>query len=142
VCFGATLLFIDGGAGHSPLMTMVAMRVASVVPLGLLLLALRARSRRAAGDRSASGAPAADAAHAPRAWAVVIVAGLFDVSANLAFAVASTKGALAVVAILGSLYPAVTVLLARIIHAERLTRLQQAGVAVALVGVALIAGWS
>ena len=140
VCFGATLLFIDGGAGHSPLMTMVAMRVASVVPLGLL--ALRARSRRAAGDRSASGAPAADAAHAPRAWAVVILAGLFDVSANLAFAVASTKGALAVVAILGSLYPAVTVLLARIIHAERLTRLQQAGVAVALVGVALIAGWS
>ena len=142
VCFGATLLAIDGGAGHSPLMTMVAMRVTSVAPLGLLVLAVRARSRRSAasGDRSFADAP--DPGTAARAWAVVVVAGLFDVSANLAFAVASTKGALAVVAILGSVYPAVTVLLARIVHAERLTRLQQTGVAVALVGVALIAGWS
>jgi drug/metabolite transporter (DMT)-like permease len=156
VCFGATLLFIDGGAGHSPVMTMVAMRVASVLPLGLLCLAMRARSRAAtaAGVPIATGVPIPDGGPDPqaaagvartgaaRAWAVVVVAGLFDVSANLAFAVASTRGTLAVVAILGSLYPAVTVLLARIIHTERLTRLQQAGVLVALVGVALIAGWS
>jgi drug/metabolite transporter (DMT)-like permease len=73
---------------------------------------------------------------------IVVVAGLFDVSANLAFAFASTVGSLAIVAVLGSLYPALTVVLARIVHGERLRHVQQAGVAVALVGVALIAGWS
>ncbi len=41
---------------------------------------------------------------------------------------------------LGSLYPVVTVLLAHVLLGERLTRTQQAGVAVALTGVAAIAG--
>jgi len=164
VCFGATLLFIARGAEHSPLMTMVAMRVASVAPLAVICLALRGRRDRpgdvaggqvhrdgisGAGDEPHNGeghrvavgaAVAAPSATRTRLW--VVVAGLFDVSANLVFALASTRGALAIVAILGSLYPAVTVLLARVLHHERLTRLQQGGVLLALIGVALIAGWS
>ena len=64
---------------------------------------------------------------------------MFDVGANLLFAVASVSGALAVVAVLGSLYPAATVLLARIIDHEQLTRLQNIGVVVAVAGVAMIA---
>lgn len=134
VCFGTALLFIARGAEDSPLMTMVGMRVASVLPLGVLVLVLRSR-----------GGPAVDPPGSRpdwRTWVLVAVAGMFDVSANLAFAVASTGGALAVVAVLGSLYPAVTVVLARLVHGERLARLQQAGVLLALAGVALIAGWS
>ncbi len=157
VCFGLTLLFIARGAEYSAVMTMVVMRVSSVILLGAVLLAARAThgagpspSGAAVASRSGSRGSASvdDAAALPRpagaagAWATVAVAGVFDVGANLTFAVASTGGALAVVAILGSLYPAVTVLLARIIHAERLTRLQQVGVIVALAGVALIAGRS
>jgi drug/metabolite transporter (DMT)-like permease len=133
-CFGTALLFIARGAEYSPLLTMVGMRVASVLPLGALVLVLRSRG----GLVAVAPGPRAGW----RTWALVAVAGVFDVSANLTFAVASTGGSLAVVAVLGSLYPAVTVVLAGLVHGERLARLQQAGVVLALAGVALIAGWS
>lgn len=131
VSFGAVLLLIARAAETSPIMTMVAMRITSVAALGVLVVAVqRTASPRAAGPVSR------------RVWGVVAVAGLFDVGANLTFAFATTGGAITIIAILGSLYPAVTVLLARIVHGERMTRLQQGGVVVALAGVALIAGWS
>ena len=56
------------------------------------------------------------------------------------FAVASTEGLLSVVAVLSSLYPVVTVLLARLVHRERMKRIQDLGVAATIAGVALIAG--
>lgn len=75
-----------------------------------------------------------------RAVAAVAGVGLADVSANALFAFASGHGLLALVSVLGSLYPVVTVLLAHLLLGERLTRPQQAGVAVALAGVLAIAG--
>ncbi len=72
--------------------------------------------------------------------AAVAAVGLADVSANALFAVASTHGLLALVSVLGSLYPVVTVLLAHVLLGERLTRAQRAGVALALGGIAVIAG--
>lgn len=132
ILFGAALLFITRGSAYSPIMTMVTMRMASVALFGGLLISLR---RRIFG-RSPTGG------NRIGVLLIVVIAGLFDVSANLAFAFASTVGSLATVAVLGSLYPAVTVVLARAVHGERLRRVQQAGVAVALIGVALIAGWS
>jgi drug/metabolite transporter (DMT)-like permease len=75
----------------------------------------------------------------PRAsLAAVAAVGIADVTANALFAAASTRGLLAIVAVLGSLYPVVTVLLAHVLLGERLTRAQQAGVAVALAGVAAV----
>ena len=76
----------------------------------------------------------------PRAALLPVAAvGLADVSANALFAAASSHGLLALVSVLGSLYPVTTVLLAHVLLHERLTRAQQAGIAVALGGVALIA---
>jgi drug/metabolite transporter (DMT)-like permease len=66
------------------------------------------------------------------------VVGTLDITANGLFALAATKGLVSVVAVLSSLYPVVTVVLARFVLGERLHRVQRLGAAVALVGVALI----
>ena len=72
---------------------------------------------------------------APRALGAVAAVGLADVSANALFAFASGHGLLALVSVLGSLYPVMTLLLAHVFLHERLTRAQKAGVGIALAGV-------
>lgn len=72
-------------------------------------------------------------------WPLVVVAGVLDASANLMFAAGSQRGLVSVVAVLGSLYPVVTVALAALALHERLGRLQALGAAVALAGVVMIA---
>lgn len=62
-----------------------------------------------------------------------------DCLATALYAVAITRGALSVVAVVGSMYPVVTVLLARSMLGERLRTVQAVGVVTALLGVALVA---
>jgi drug/metabolite transporter (DMT)-like permease len=64
--------------------------------------------------------------------------GVLDMSAQAMFAVATTHGLLSIVSVLSSLYPAVTVLLARTVLHERVSRLQEAGVVAILAGVVAI----
>ena len=64
--------------------------------------------------------------------------GLLDVGAQALFAVATTQGLLSIVSVLSSLYPAATVLLARTLLHERVSRLQEAGVVAILAGVVAI----
>jgi drug/metabolite transporter (DMT)-like permease len=73
-----------------------------------------------------------------RGAAPLIAAGLFDTSANALFAIATTEGSDAVAAVLGSLYPVMTVILAASLLGERVARAQATGIAVALVGVLLV----
>jgi drug/metabolite transporter (DMT)-like permease len=70
---------------------------------------------------------------------VIVGVGLFDTSANVAVAAASTEGAIGIVAVLSALYPVVTVLLARLVLGERLSASRRAGGALALGGAALVA---
>jgi drug/metabolite transporter (DMT)-like permease len=70
--------------------------------------------------------------------APLLAIGALDVLANALFAAATTEGLLSVVSVVGSLYPAVTVVLARLVLAERVSRLQEAGVVATLAGVAAI----
>ena len=74
--------------------------------------------------------------------AAIIFAGVLDMVANALFLIATRFGMLSIVAVLASLYPASTVLLARIILHEKLSRLQLAGVACALVAIGLISAGS
>ncbi|HET9005431.1 MAG TPA: DMT family transporter, partial [Actinomycetes bacterium] len=69
----------------------------------------------------------------------VALVGIGDTGANLLFAHAAIAGNLAVVGVLGSLYPVATVVLARWLLGERLTGGQNAGVVLALTGVGLLA---
>ena len=68
-----------------------------------------------------------------------VAAGIFDAAGNLAFLLAVRGGTLVVVAVITALYPAGTVLLARRILAERLTRWQLAGLAAAAAAVTILA---
>ena len=71
--------------------------------------------------------------------AALIAIGFLDTGGNALFAAASSAhGLLSVVSVLASLYPVVTVLLARLVLGERVQRTQDAGILLVLVGVVLI----
>jgi drug/metabolite transporter (DMT)-like permease len=76
---------------------------------------------------------------APAALGAIAAIGAFDLLANLLFVLAAGRGLLSVVGVLGSLYPAVTVVLARFVLHERLSRAQGAGVLITLAGVVALA---
>jgi drug/metabolite transporter (DMT)-like permease len=115
-------VFIAHGARSSTLMTLLTMRAVSVAVLTPLVV------RR--GEAVSIGRTD---------LAVLAAIGAGDVGANACMALATTRGLLSLVAVLSSLYPAVTVVLARAVHDERLVRLQTLGVTGALAGVVLIA---
>jgi len=120
--FGVALYGIQRGARDNPMMTLVGMRAASV---GSFALA-------AALSRTLIRVPA-------RYVRVVAAVGVGDVTANLAFGVASTIGMASIVAVLGSLYPVVTVVLGRLVLDERLAVIQLLGVGLAMGGIILLA---
>ena len=74
------------------------------------------------------------------AWPWAIGVGLVDLLGNGAYVAATQTGALAVAAVLSSLYPVVTVLLAAVVLSERLGRLHATGVLLSGVAIAMIAG--
>jgi drug/metabolite transporter (DMT)-like permease len=119
--FGIFFTCVDNGAEDSPVLTLWAMR--GSVTLAFVVVAL---VRRTTGGLAGTDF----------AWVLLIAAG--DLSANLMFAIASTKGFVSITSVLSSLFPVVTVLLARAILRERLRLVQTLGVAVTMVGVALI----
>ena len=70
----------------------------------------------------------------------LIALGALDLAANVFYAHATQETLLSVAAVLASLHPVVTILMARLLLDERLRRVQQVGVALAVLGVCLIAG--
>jgi uncharacterized membrane protein len=76
----------------------------------------------------------------PPVLAIAIGGGVVDMLANLLFLLASREGPLTLAVTLTSLYPASTVLLARLVVGERLAPRQWAGVACALVAIVTIVG--
>lgn len=123
--FGTFFLGLDAASGEQPAWTIVAARCGGVTTLLIAAAFVRPDMRI---ERSF--------------LPVLATIGCFDVLANSLFAVATNHGLLSLVAVAGSLYSAVTVLLARFVLGERLAPPQRAGVLVALVGVALIAAGS
>jgi drug/metabolite transporter (DMT)-like permease len=123
--FGIFFTGLDIASPDRPGWAVLAIRVGGVSTVAIALLITRPRLAAVSGS-----------------IAVLLTIGFFDVLANALVAVASTKGALPVVAVGGSMYPAFTIALAHGVLGERLARVQWAGVVLALVGVALIAAGS
>lgn len=115
-------IFISRAGEASGLWPLVAARLASLPTIGALAFATR-RPLLAAG-------PALPAA---------LAAGFLDMLANILFLLALQRGLVSLVILISALYPAFTVLLARLVLQERMTRPQLGGLLLAGCGVALIA---
>ena len=122
--FGSFFVFMDVAADHDPLWANLVNRGTS---LSLALVAV------------AAFRPSFDGL-GRRELPALVVLGTLEMCANVGFAFAATEGLLSLTSVLASLYPVVVVMLAWLVLQERLQLTQKAGVAAALVGVALIAG--
>jgi drug/metabolite transporter (DMT)-like permease len=122
LAFGCALIGLSRAASGGPAWAVLMMRIAAL-PVLLLVVAL---VRNAAAPRSR------------RLWLLLAGSGVADTGATVLFGEATTRGLLSVVAVLASLYPIVLVVLARLLLHERVARPQLGGVALALIGVALI----
>jgi drug/metabolite transporter (DMT)-like permease len=120
--FGGYLICSRQAANEAVFWPLVAARAGSVLEMLVIVIASRQAwtpSRRLLG------------------W--MIFAGIFDSLGNMFFMFAVRHGRMDVATVLSSLYPASTVLLARFLLKEKVSRLQASGMIAALVAVPLIA---
>jgi drug/metabolite transporter (DMT)-like permease len=121
VAFGLFLIAGKQAGHHGVFWPMVAARAASTT-LMCIIVALSPREVRPLRNVL---------------WATVL-SGLLDSAGNALFIAATRHGRLDVSAVLSSLYPASTVILARVLLKEQISKLQTAGIVGALAAVALI----
>ncbi len=130
--FGVVYVLLGSTTPRAGLWPLVVARPVAIVAAAIAITVLARRNRSAARP-----------ALLPErgSWLVVAGAGVLDVAANGTFVAATQRGLLSIVAVLSSLYPASTVVLARVVLGERLHRAQIAGLALAVAGVvAMTAG--
>ena len=120
--FGLFFVVLDATPADSGLWPLVGSRIGgTALLLGLLVAAPRPLPGRASVP-------------------LIALSGVTDMLANLLFLLATREGLLSLASLLTSLYPVVALLAARVLLAERLTRLQGLGVALALAATALLVG--
>lgn len=118
---GFTFVAMARGSETSPLMTVAAMRLTTSAIVVVLILA----TRSIAGVRR-------------RDLPALAAIGGIDAAANVGYTLAAAAGLLSITAVLASLYPVVTAVLAAVVLRERLRPIQYVGVALALTGIALV----
>ncbi len=120
--FGFYFVGIDAGSDESAPWAVVAARI-TAVSIGAILALVTSTSLRA-----------------PRRLLPTLAAvGIIDTFANVLVAAAMTQGAAGIAAVLSSLYPLVTIVLARLVVGERLSVPKRVGGLVALTGAAFVA---
>ena len=119
--FGLFFVFLDMTGSGSNVWPLVATRGASLVLVGIAVAALRKPIKAPPGTIVSIGA-----------------AGVMDVAANVFYLVSTRFGLLSLVAVLTSMYPAVTVLMARVILKEKMVLTQLVGMALAGAAIVMI----
>ena len=122
VGFTGSFIFFSLADAGSGLMPILAARVVSFSVLAAITIGRRGTAKLA-----------------PDALPAALGAGFLDAGANVTMLAAIRIGPLAVASVLGSLYPVITILLARVVLGERLRAVQRVGVVLALAAVALTA---
>ena len=121
ICVGTFFIVMDRASDIDPYYAALIMRSSQCI--FLLMAAVYARPPLRIGR-----------IHLP----ALIALGIVDALANFSWAIAATRGMLSLVAVIGALYPAVTVLLAVMLLKERPRLVQSVGVVLAIIGVVLI----
>ena len=121
LAFGWYFVFLHLASGGDFLWPSFLFRVGSTSLVWSAVAAARPRAEGLAG-----------------AWPALVLIGCLDTGGNTLFAAASSYGSVSVTSVLASLYPVVTVLLARHRLHERVRRLQEVGIALTVAGVVLV----
>jgi drug/metabolite transporter (DMT)-like permease len=119
--FGGFFIAVSRSSEGAGLWPLLAARCLSIMTVGALAFFLRRPVRIAPGN-----------------WGLVLFTGLLDMSANIAFLLAARAEMLILVTVVTSLFPAPTVLLARVLMGQKLGPARAAGLCMAIAGVALI----
>ncbi|QXJ23067.1 EamA family transporter [Actinomadura graeca] len=127
-CFGIFFVLLKTAGDGGGLWPLVAARA------GNLVVVLAALLFMALFKGGAAGPPVAGRT----LIGLALLSGALDAGANALYFIAARDGMLSLAAVLTSLYPAITVLLARAAYSERLRAVQRVGMAVAVAGVALV----
>jgi drug/metabolite transporter (DMT)-like permease len=131
---GFTIILIDMSPADSGVIPLVANRIASSTLLTIAVaIVLLARYAKKLTPSMPGGSDFL------KLWPIVLAAGIFDVSANIAVIYGLRLGDLSVVSVLVALYPAGTILLASVVLRERIALVQWFGLGLALVASALLA---
>ncbi len=121
--FGGFLVLIDRVSPTAVLWPLVAARIASSAATFALVMFSK-QVRLPQGNRL---------------LLMVVAVGALDAFGNIFFVIARQGGRLDIAGVVASLYPAVTILMARLVLKEHLSRIQLGGIVVALVAIGLIA---
>jgi len=129
--FAGTFVFVDAAPSDSGLGVLVVMRVIGIAILfALLAILLFSGKSKVLIEKEVFALSTL--------W-LVLLAGFGDVTGNLFFIIATREGALAIAAVLTSLYPVGTILLAKIFLKERIALSQNIGIVLAVWACALLA---
>jgi drug/metabolite transporter (DMT)-like permease len=121
LCFGTYFVIMNQASSDAILWPMIASRSSGTLALVIFVLARRDSWRVT-----------------PSVWPLIALNGILDVGGNAFYILAGQTGRLDVAAVLGSLYPGATVILAWLVLNEKINLLQKLGILAALIAIVLM----